>query len=273
MPSTTGANATSWKGHFIGSRGGSDGDRHWRGRSSFDGGCHRIGGSRKGDGGLSSGRGSNRRRVHPSLAAVSLCSCISVELVVDTQTGGGWFSTLFFRLLALRALRCAIGLLLLLVLGQQLFHHRICVGLFLGSLHLRSPVEAVRWRPCLGKVWRPTFAVAVHAVEHGLRTGVALRCSEPVQPPRLCKVWRPTFAVVVHVAELGLRIGLALRCSQPKQPPRLYQVFRSAVALVVHSAEPGLRIGVALHCSEPKLAPDGLSTCRHVDCSKSGPPS
>ena len=56
----------------------------------------------------------------------------------------------------------------------------------------------------------------VHGAEIALRIGVALRCSEPIQPPRLGKVCRPALAVVVHDAESALRIGVALRRSEPK---------------------------------------------------------
>jgi len=69
-------------------------------------------------------------------------------------------------------------------------------------------------------------------------------CSEPGQRLRLGKVFRP----LVHVAELGLRLGLALRCSEPKQPPRLCKVWWPAFAFVVHAAEYDLRLGVSLLC-------------------------
>ena len=58
----------------------------------------------------------------------------------------------------------------------------------------------------------PPYAV-VHPAKHILRTGVALRCSEPKPPPhRLAsaKRYRPIFAVAVHAAELILRISVAL---------------------------------------------------------------
>ena len=98
----------------------------------------------------------------------------------------------------------------------------------------------------------------MHFAKHMLRTGVALRCSEPKQPPRLGKVYRPALAAAVHVAEMILRLGVALRCSEPIQPPRLSKVYRPAFAVVVHEAEIALRIGVALRCSEPKLESFGL---------------
>jgi hypothetical protein len=61
----------------------------------------------------------------------------------------------------------------------------------------------------------------------------------------------------VHDAERTLRIGVALRCSEPKQPPRLGIVFRPAFAAAVHEAEQILLIGVALRCSsEPCLPAD-----------------
>ena len=77
----------------------------------------------------------------------------------------------------------------------------------------------------------------MHVAEQTLRTVVALRCSEPNQPPCLGKVYWPALAVAVHVAEIILRIGVALRCSEPKQPPRLSKVYRPAFALAVHVAE------------------------------------
>ena len=61
-----------------------------------------------------------------------------------------------------------------------------------------------------------TRAAVVHCAKQRLRLGVALRCSEPEQPPGLVKVYRPAFAIVVHDAESTLRIGIALRCSEPK---------------------------------------------------------
>ena len=66
---------------------------------------------------------------------------------------------------------------------------------------------------------------------------MALRCSKPVQPPRLCKVYRPAMAAEVHVAESALRIGAALRCSAPEHPSRLCKVYRPASAGAVHDAE------------------------------------
>ena len=59
------------------------------------------------------------------------------------------------------------------------------------------------------------MAVSVHAAKAGLRLDVALGCSEPIEPPRLCKVFRPSFAKVVHAAEHLLRIAVALLCSEP----------------------------------------------------------
>ena len=70
----------------------------------------------------------------------------------------------------------------------------------------------------------------MHLAELGLRLGVALRCSEPKQPPRLCQVLRPTFAVV-HATEPKLGILVALRCSEPKQPARLGEVWRRTMAV------------------------------------------
>ena len=64
--------------------------------------------------------------------------------------------------------------------------------------------------------------------------------------------------VAEHVAECALRLGMALRCSEPKQPPRLSIVYRPAFAVTVHAAERTLRIGVALRYSEAQLAPPGL---------------
>jgi hypothetical protein len=86
----------------------------------------------------------------------------------------------------------------------------------------------------------------VHHAEIVLRLGVALRCGELKQPPRLGKVLRPTIAVVVHPAELGLRLGVALRCSEPKQPPRL-----GKVAQVAHEvARKSSRISSGSSCSK-----------------------
>ena len=62
----------------------------------------------------------------------------------------------------------------------------------------------------------------------------------------------------MHVAEHILRIDLALRCSEPKQPPRLCRVLRPAFASAVHAGEHILRTGVALRYSEAQLAPPGL---------------
>ena len=93
---------------------------------------------------------------------------------------------------------------------------------------------------------------------------MALRCSEPKQPPCLVKVYRPALADAVHGAEVFLRIGVALRCSKPTQPPRLHNVYRSALANTVHAAEVILRIGVALHCSHLKLAPPDLGALARV---------
>ena len=104
----------------------------------------------------------------------------------------------------------------------------------------------------------------MHVAEIILRLGVALRCSEPKQPPRLGKVYRTSFAVVVHVAEYALRLGVALRCSEPKLLPRLGKVLRSAMAVVVHAAEFALRTGIALRCSEAQLSPLGLKILARV---------
>ena len=95
----------------------------------------------------------------------------------------------------------------------------------------------------------------MHVVEHIQSIAVALRCSEPKQPPRLGKVYWPAFALEVHVAEVILRIGVALRCSKPKEPPRLGKVCRPAFAAAVHAAEQTLRLGVTLLCSKHELAP------------------
>ena len=69
------------------------------------------------------------------------------------------------------------------------------------------------------------------------RRGVALRCSEREQPPRLGQVDRPALARSVHAGEHPLRIVVALRCSDPKQPPRLAKVLRPAEVPQVHVAE------------------------------------
>ena len=61
-----------------------------------------------------------------------------------------------------------------------------------------------------------------------------------------------------HYSEITLRTGVALRCSKPEQPPRLGIVHRPALAIVVHDAENTLRIGIALRCSEPKPTSLGL---------------
>ena len=61
---------------------------------------------------------------------------------------------------------------------------------------------------------RPTLAVQVHGTKITLRVGVALRCHQPKQPPRLGKVFRPTLAVVVHATKITLRPGVALRCGE-----------------------------------------------------------
>tara|TARA_B100000795_G_scaffold252839_1_gene222678 strand:+ start:446 stop:628 length:183 start_codon:yes stop_codon:yes gene_type:complete len=60
------------------------------------------------------------------------------------------------------------------------------------------------------------LASVVHLAEPDLCLGVALRCSEPKQPPCLGKVWRPAMAVAVHAAESELRTGVTLRCGEPK---------------------------------------------------------
>ena len=87
---------------------------------------------------------------------------------------------------------------------------------------------------------------------------VALRCREPVQPPRLSKVDRPAMAGVVHEAETILRTGDALLCREPKQPPRLGQVYRPAIAGAVHAPEIMLRLSITLRCREP-VQPSNLS--------------
>jgi hypothetical protein len=96
------------------------------------------------------------------------------------------------------------------------------------------------------------------------RRGVALRCSEREQPPRLGQVDRPALTRSVHAGEHPLRIVVALRCSNPKQPPRLAKVLRPAEALQVHVAERTLcqvrvlallRTHLALRCNETEQAP------------------
>ena len=93
----------------------------------------------------------------------------------------------------------------------------------------------------------------MHASEPGLRPGVALRGSEPKQPPRLCKVLRASFAMEAHVSKQPGRTRVALRCSEAKQPPRLGQVCRPTFE--EHGGEHYLRAGVALRYSEPKEPP------------------
>ena len=105
----------------------------------------------------------------------------------------------------------------------------------------------------------------MHVAEQTLRIGTALRYSEPKQPPCLGKVYRPAFADAVHEAEIILRIVVALCCSEPKQPPRLGKVYRPAFALVVHAAEHALRIGVALLCGKHKLLPSDPAILRRID--------
>jgi len=81
------------------------------------------------------------------------------------------------------------------------------------------------------------MAGVVHVAKTSLGIGVPLRCSEPVQPPRLGKVLRHTIAGVVHAAEAALRFGVSLRCSEPK-PPRLVVFTRRAhIALRVLLAD------------------------------------
>ena len=60
------------------------------------------------------------------------------------------------------------------------------------------------------------------------------------------------------ITEIELRIGVALRCSEPKQPPRLGKVCQAAFAVAVHEAESALRIVVALRRSERKPMSLGL---------------
>ena len=55
----------------------------------------------------------------------------------------------------------------------------------------------------------------------------------------------------VHGAESALRIGVALRSSEPEQPPRLGNVCRPAWVAQEHAAESAQRIGVTLFCSKP----------------------
>ena len=62
----------------------------------------------------------------------------------------------------------------------------------------------------------------------------------------------------MHNAEIPLRCGVALRCSQPKQPPRRGKVCQAAFAVAVHEAESALRIVVALRRNELKPMSLGL---------------
>ena len=73
-----------------------------------------------------------------------------------------------------------------------------------------------------------------------LRLGVPLRCSEPVEPPRLGKVLRHTIAELVHQAKLSLRFGVALRCSELK-PPRLLVFTRRAEGVVYGDDENAMK--------------------------------
>ena len=93
---------------------------------------------------------------------------------------------------------------------------------------------------------------------------MALRCSEPKQPPRLGKVCLAALAVAVHAAETALRLGVALRCSEPVQPPSLGKVYWAALAAAVHVAERALRFCVALFCSKPEPASLGLVVLARV---------
>ena len=132
-----------------------------------------------------------------------------------------------------------------------------------------------------------------------LRFGVALRCSEPIQPPRLGKVYRPALAVAVHDAETVLRIGVPCAAASPSSrlasakstgPPRprgacrrdctahwrgpaLQRAHTAAsprqsllptLAVVVHVAERALRLGVALFCSKAEPASPGLVVLARV---------
>ena len=49
----------------------------------------------------------------------------------------------------------------------------------------------------------------MHTADCSQGIRVALLCSEPIQPPRLCEVLRLTFAGEVHAAEQCLRVGIA----------------------------------------------------------------
>eukprot|EP00964_Phaeocystis_antarctica_P022822 scaffold12728_cov57-Phaeocystis_antarctica.AAC.2 len=138
-------------------------------------------------------------------------------------------------------------------------------------MHLRKPIEGVKFRTCTDLALRrselkqplrlcqvlrsaPCSAggLVVHLVVH---LAVALPCGELTQPLPLGKVPRPALSVAVHATEHSLRPGNALRCSEPKEPPRLCKVLRPALAVIVHQAERSLRCGVALHCSEPIQPP------------------
>ena len=50
---------------------------------------------------------------------------------------------------------------------------------------------------------------------------VALRCSEPKQPPRLSKVYRPADADAVQAGEMTLGVGVAFRSEAQLVPPGL----------------------------------------------------
>jgi len=101
------------------------------------------------------------------------------------------------------------------------------------------------------------LAVAVHAAETALRHGVALRCSEPIQPPRLGKVYWAAFAGTVHVAKRGLRFGVALFGSKP-EPASLGLVVLTRVGHGVPDERGRLALERGCACrqaSAPALAP------------------
>ena len=105
--------------------------------------------------------------------------------------------------------------------------------------------------PRLYKVLRASFAMEAHVAKQPRGTHVALRCSEAKQPSRLAEVFRTTFEE--HGGEYHLRAGVALRCSEPKEPPRLCQVLCAASAVAVHLTKHALRLRVALLCSKPVM--------------------
>jgi hypothetical protein len=72
-----------------------------------------------------------------------------------------------------------------------------------------------------------------------------------MQPPCLCKVHLPVSAVAVQLAEQTLRFGVALRYTEPEQPPRLGNVCWTEMVAEEHDAESALRIDVTLFCFKP----------------------